>query len=40
MRIVKKYGPRSHFVQYYKIEPETNIGVVTVTLVGLGLEAR
>jgi hypothetical protein len=28
--IVKKYEPGSHFVQYYKIEPEEKIGVVTV----------
>ena len=34
--IVKKYDPRSHFVQYYKIEPEFKIGVVTVTCVELG----
>lgn len=28
--IVKKYDPRSHFVQFYKIEPGDKIGVVTV----------
>ena len=28
--IVKKYDYRSHFVQFYKIEPEDKIGVVTV----------
>lgn len=28
--IVKKYDPESHFVQYYKMEPEDKIGVVTV----------
>ena len=28
--IVKKYDPESHLVQYYKIEPEDKIGVVTV----------
>jgi len=28
--IVKKYDPESHFVQFYKIEPEDKIGVVTV----------
>ena len=28
--IVKKYDPKSHFVQFYKIEPEEKIGVVTV----------
>jgi hypothetical protein len=31
--IVKRYDPASHFVQYYKIEPETKIGVVSVTCV-------
>ncbi|MFH0820252.1 MAG: hypothetical protein V1908_00610 [Candidatus Peregrinibacteria bacterium] len=28
--IVKKYNPKSHFIQFYKIEPEDKIGVVTV----------
>ena len=28
--IVKKYDPESHYVQFYKIEPEDKIGVVTV----------
>ena len=28
--IVKKYMPQSHYVQFYKIEPEDKIGVVTV----------
>ncbi len=28
--VVKKYNPKSHFVQFYKIEPEDKIGVVTV----------
>jgi signal peptidase I len=28
--IVKKYDPKSHFVQFYKIEPGDKIGVVTV----------
>jgi hypothetical protein len=28
--IVKKYDPKSHYVQFYKIEPEDKIGVVTV----------
>jgi hypothetical protein len=28
--IVKKYDPQSHFVQFYKIQPEDKIGVVTV----------
>ena len=33
--IVKKYNPTSHFVQYYKIEPETKIGVVSVKCIEL-----
>jgi hypothetical protein len=33
--IVKRYDPGSHFVQYYKIEPEDKIGVVTVKCAGL-----
>jgi len=28
--IVKKYDPKSHFVQFYRIEPQDKIGVVTV----------
>ena len=28
--IVKKYMSESHFVQFYKIEPENKVGVVTV----------
>ena len=28
--IVKKYDPKSHFVQFYKVEPADKIGVVTV----------
>jgi hypothetical protein len=28
--IVKTYDPKSHVVQYYKIEPDEKIGVVTV----------
>ena len=28
--IVKKYDPKTHFVQYYKMEPKDKIGVVTV----------
>jgi len=34
--IVKKYNPGSYFVQYYKIEPEEKIGVVTVKCTELG----
>ena len=33
--IVKRYDPGSHFVQYYKIEPEDKIAVVTVKCAGL-----
>ena len=28
--IIKKYDPESHYVQFYKIEPEDKIGIVTV----------
>ena len=34
--IVKAYNPESHFVQYYKIEPEYKVGVVTVQCAELG----
>jgi len=34
--IVKKYDPESHFVQFYKIEPEAKIGVVTVKCTEMG----
>ena len=36
--IVKKFDPKSHFVQYYKIEPEDKIGVVTVKCTELDVE--
>ena len=36
--IVKKYDPNSHFVQFYKIEPEDKIGVVTVKCTKLETE--
>ena len=36
--IVKKYDPKSHFVQFYKIEPEHKIGVVTVKCTELEAE--
>ena len=28
--VVKEYDPASHFVQFYKIEPEDKLGVITV----------
>ena len=28
--IVKKYDPKFHYVQFYKIEPEDKLGIVTV----------
>jgi hypothetical protein len=28
--IVKRYDPKSHFVQFYKIQPEDKIGIITV----------
>jgi len=36
--IVEKYDPDLHFVQYYKIEPEDKIGVVTVKCAELEAE--
>ena len=36
--IVKKYHPEAYFVQYYKIEPEDKIGIVTVACTDLGVE--
>ena len=36
--VVKKYDPQSHFVQFYKIEPEDKIAVVTVTCTELEAE--
>ena len=36
--VVKKYDPKSHFVQFYRIEPEDKIGVITVKCTEL--EAR
>jgi hypothetical protein len=33
--IVKRYDPGSYFVQYYKIEPEDKVGVVTVNCMEL-----
>jgi hypothetical protein len=28
--LVKRYKPESHFIQFYKVEPEDKVGVVTV----------
>ena len=36
--VVKKYDPKSHFVQFYKIEPEDKIGVVAVKCTELEAE--
>ncbi len=36
--IVKKYDPKLHFVQFYKIEPEDKVGVVTVKCTELEAE--
>ena len=36
--IVKKYDPESHSVQFYKIEPQEKIGVVTITCTELDTE--
>ena len=37
--IVKRYRPEKYFVQFYKIEPEEKIGLVTVECVPLGPES-
>jgi hypothetical protein len=31
--LVKRYDPESHFVQFYKVEPEEKVGVITVQCV-------
>lgn len=36
--VVKKYDPQSHLVQFYKIEPEDKIAVVTVKFTELEAE--
>lgn len=36
--VVKKYDPQSHLVQFYKIEPEDKIAVVTVKCTELEAE--
>ena len=36
--IVKKFDPESHFVQFYKVEPEDKIGIVTVKCLELEAE--
>ena len=36
--IVKKFDPKAYFVQYYKIEPEDKIGIVTVACTELEYE--
>jgi hypothetical protein len=28
--LVKQYKPESHFVQFYKVEPENKVGIITV----------
>ncbi|RMF66804.1 MAG: hypothetical protein D6743_05875 [Calditrichaeota bacterium] len=28
--LVKRYEPESHFVQFYKVEPEDKVGIITV----------
>lgn len=28
--LVKRYDPGSHFVQFYKVEPEDKVGIITV----------
>ena len=34
--LVKRYEPNVHFVQFYRIEPEEKVGVVTVVCTELG----
>jgi hypothetical protein len=36
--VVKRYDPKSHLVQFYKIEPEDKIGVITVNCTELEAE--
>ena len=36
--IVKRYDPKLHFVQFYKVEPEDKIGLVTVRCAELEAE--
>lgn len=36
--IVKTYDPKAHVVQYYKIEPDEKIGVITVKCTALEAE--
>ena len=36
--VVKKYDPKSYFVQFYKIEPEDKIGIITVNCTELEAE--
>lgn len=28
--LTKKYNPESHFVQFYKVEPEDKVGIISV----------
>lgn len=34
--LVKKYAPESYFVQFYKVEPEDKVGIVTVQCTASG----
>ena len=36
--LVKSYDPNSHFVQFYKIEPQDKIGVITIKCRALELK--
>jgi len=37
--LVKRYKPKSHFIQFYKIEPEDKVGIITVQCTQLIPEA-
>ena len=36
--LVKKYDPKSYFVQFYKIEPKEKVGIITVQCFSLSPE--
>lgn len=36
--LVKRYEPESYFVQFYKVEPEDKVGIISVQCTGIGEE--
>ncbi len=34
--IVKRYEPNTHFVQFYRVEPDDKVGIVTVSCAAIG----